>query len=98
MNTQSIKDFAQSNNYVQVVQQVRINTNSYPFLTFIDAKNKAENIYFSKAASKMVTDGQTVTKGLLSSLMIGITINASGETRTKLISNSERFDLAGMLD
>ena len=42
--------------------------------------------------------GQPVTKEMLSVYQIGITTNAAGEERIKLISNSDRVDVGSLLD
>ena len=98
LKAMSIKDFAKMKGFMQLAPAVRINTNGYPFVTFINEKNEAENIYFSKAASEQVAEGTPVDKALLAKHQIGITINAEGEERVKLISNSERVDLFSLLD
>lgn len=93
-----ILDFAKSKGFVNIVPRVRINTNGYPYVTFIDSANQAENIYFSKASAEQVAEGTPVDKGLLARHQIGITTNAEGEERIKLISNSERVDLFSLLE
>lgn len=98
METATVKEFAKEKGFVQVVPVVRKNTNGYPYMTFIDAENKAENIYFSKNASKLVTVGAVLDKGLASKLSIGYTKNAEGEVRIKLISNGERESIDALFD
>ena len=93
----TIKEFAGQKGFTQLAPAVRVNTNGYPFLTFIDKDNKAENIYFSKKAAQGVAAGQVVTKDFLACYQIGVTKNEAGEERIKLISNSERVNLADML-
>lgn len=98
LKAMSIMDFAKSKGFVNIVPRVRINTNGYPYVTFIDSANQAENIYFSKSAAEQVAEGTPVDKGLLARHQIGITTNAEGEERIKLIPNSERVDLFSLLD
>lgn len=98
LKVESIKDFAKSKGFMQLAPAVRINTNGYPFITFIDSNNVAENIYFSKAAAEAVAEGTPVDKSLLARHQIGITKNEAGEERIKLISNSERVDLFSLLE
>ena len=95
--TESVKDFAKKRNFVSIVPTVRANENGYPYITFIDGDNKAENVYFSRAASAAVPAGTVVDKALLEKYQIGYTKNAAGEERVKLISNSERVDLSTLL-
>jgi len=96
MQVQTIKDFCKSKGFTQVAPSVRENTNKYPFITFIDKDNKAENIYFSKAGAKQVAVGTPVDKALLTTFQIGYATNEQGEVRIKLISNSERLELADL--
>ena len=97
MNVLTIKEFVKAQGFIQIAPQVRQNTNGYPFATFYTAKNEAENIYFSKAASKKLNAGDVVDAQLLSQHQIAVVKNAAGEERVKLISNSERIDLADLL-
>lgn len=98
MTVEKIKDFAMARGFVQINPMVRQNTNGYPFLTFINKDNVAENIYFSKTASKSVTVGQVVTNEVAKTLQIGYTKNEAGEERIKLISNSQRVDIADLFE
>lgn len=92
-----IKQFAQEKDFKQIVPTVRANTNKYPYLTFIDSKNVAENVYFSKNGAKLVKEGDTVTKDMLAMFQVAETENEAGEKRMKLISNSERIELSDLL-
>lgn len=98
LKAMSIKDFAKYKGFINIVPRVRTNTNGYPYVTFLNEKNEAENIYFSKKASEQVAEGTPVDADLLARHQIGITNNAEGEERIKLISNSERVDLFSLLD
>ena len=93
----SIKDFAKQKGFVQLVPSVRVNMNGYPFVTFIDGDNKSENIYFSKKAAQGVTAGTPVSKEMIGNYQIAITENEEGEERIKLISNSDRVNIADLL-
>ena len=98
LRTTTIKEFAASRKFVQINPSVRENESRYPFITFITADNKAENVYFSKEAAKKVTSGTAVDKQMLSTHQIGFTVNALGEERIKLISNSTRITLSDLFD
>ncbi len=98
LNTQSVKAFVQSKGFKSVAPSIRANTNGYPYITFIDDKNVAENIYFSKNGAKMVGAGEAITKDLLAKFQIADCKNATGEVRTKLVSNTERIDVLTLLD
>jgi len=60
MVVETIKGFAKSKGFVQISPAIRTNVNGYPFITFINAKNEAENVYFSKNSAKAVGAGQPV--------------------------------------
>lgn len=92
----SVATFAKQGGFTQIAPKVRTNVSGYPFITFIDANNKAENIYFSKNAAKDVADGQVVTGAMLKGLSIAETKNAAGEARIKLVS-SDRLELEALL-
>lgn len=94
--TLTIKDFCAQKGIISIVPVVRENENGYPYITFMNKENKGENIYFSKNTSKDVALGMPVTKALLSNYQIGITTNAQGEERVKLVT--KRVDISDLLD
>ena len=61
-----VQSFMAAQGFTQVVKVVRENSNKYPYITFITAGNVAENIYFSKGASELVTAGTPIVKGFFS--------------------------------
>lgn len=83
--------------YVEIVKVVRENTNGYPFLTFIDAANEAENVYFSKKAAERVSAGVVVDAQFFSrnEFKFAETTNNQGESRWKIVGkgDSMRLDL-----
>lgn len=93
----SVKDFMKANNFTQVHNEVRQNSNGYPFVTFINGKNEAENIYFSKEAAKLPSAklGTPIAKGYFNDFSIAETKNEAGETRIKLVraGSSSRLDM-----
>lgn len=97
IKVQTIKEFAKEKAFTQLAPSIRVNTNGYPFITFINAKNEAENVYFSKKAAVGVSAGQVLTPELLKGYQIGYTSNEAGEERVKLISNSERVNISDLL-
>lgn len=94
LKVQAVKDFCKERGFVQAAPKVRKNSNGYPFVTLINSKNEAENVYFSKTASSLVEEGDAVTTAMLAQYQIGFTRNEAGEERIKLISNSERVELS----
>ena len=82
--TMSVQAFMQENKFTTVNKEIGFNTNQYPFVTFISADNKAENIYFSKKLSDNYKPGDTINKGFFAALQIIKTVNAAGEERIKL--------------
>lgn len=99
LKTMSIKEFAQMNGFISINKAVAENTNKYPFLTFINANNEAENIYFAKTIADEYPVGTVMTKEHFSALQIGVTNNADGEERIKLIPiGGNRLSLDSLLD
>ncbi len=99
MVTYSIKDFVSQNKFTQIRKVVGKNVNGYPYLTFINGNNEAENVYFSINAAQFVDGGQLVTAELLKEHQVVETKNAAGETRLKISLKGEsmRLDLADLL-
>lgn len=94
MKTLSLKEFMAEKGFTQVIPVVRKNSNSYPFLTFTNAKNEAENVYFSKSMS---ADAGKVDIEFLRSLKACETANAEGDLRWKLTDSAgTRVELADL--
>jgi len=88
-------EFCQENGVTAVHGAVRVNTNNYPFITVLRG-NDAENIYFSKNASNEVSEGSDVTS-IAKQLFVTETVNAAGESRTKLSFNKGNYiDIADL--
>lgn len=84
--TISVQEFMQKHGFTQLVKVVRVNSNSYPYITFIDSNNKSENIYFSTNAAKLVDEGQEIVKGFFEPFRAALTSNAQGEERWKIVA------------
>jgi hypothetical protein len=98
LKTLSIAEFVKSKGFVEINNTIKLNSNGYPFVTFINADNVAENVYFSKAASANVKQDEELNIEMLNNYRIANTTNADGEVRTKLVSvNSKRINLASLL-
>ena len=97
--TQSVKDFVRNNQIASISNNVRVNVNGYPYVTFINKNNEAENIYFSKNAGETVKEGQSIVKGFFNNLCIKTVYNESGEERLKLslIGESTRTNIDDIL-
>lgn len=98
LKTISVAEFIKAKSFVEVNNSVRVNSNGYPFVTFINAGNVAENIYFSKASSAGLKQGDVVSIDMLANYRIAETSNADGKVRTKLVSaSSNRISLTSLL-
>ena len=101
LETVTIGEFCKANGFVQVHNEVRENVNGYPYLTFINRENIAENVYFSKKESENHEAGDpvSVADGFFNDLRIAYTINEAGEERVKICGPGEstREDLSGLL-
>ena len=92
---QTFAEFCKENGVTSVHGAVRVNTNNYPFITVLRG-NDAENIYFSKNASNEVSEGSDVTS-IAKQLFVTETVNAAGESRTKLSFNKGNYiDIADL--
>lgn len=85
ITTQSLNEYRTATNMASVHNVVRTNANGYPYVTFISKDNVADNVYFAKTISAKYKAGQAVNKALFADLQIGMTTNADGEQRVKLI-------------
>ena len=94
MKTLSLKEFMQEKSFAQVIPVVRTNSNGYPFLTFTNSSNEAENVYFSKS---MLVEAGKVDIEFLRGLKACETTNADGESRWKLTDSAgSRVELADL--
>ena len=83
--------------FSQVIPVVRKNSNGYPFLTFTNTNNEAENIYFSKSMLEVLKDKEKVDIDFLRALKACETVNAAGESRWKLTDSAgSRIDLTSL--
>lgn len=83
----SIADFCKSRKLTEIVPKVRMNANGYPYVTFINADNVAENIYFTKNASGTVEEDMDL-RIIAKDLQIVFVVNSDGEERVKLSRKS----------
>jgi hypothetical protein len=97
LRTSTVAELFTSKGIVEIVPRIRENSNNYPYITVIDSANKAENIYFSKEASKAVAAGEPILKGFFDKYQVGYVTNEAGEERIKFISNSARVSVMDIL-
>ena len=97
LRVQSVRDYMLENK-LTVHNAVRHNTNGYAYLTFINADNEAENVYFAKTISANFAKDMPVVRGFFDELQIGWTTNEGGEQRVKLIpiGNGTRLETADL--
>jgi len=91
LKTFTAKEFMLKLGFTQFVKLVRCNCNGFPYLTFIDNNNVATNVYFSKAASTMVANGEVLSspREFFSKFCFVETTNAQKELRWKISSMGE---------
>lgn len=93
----SLPQFCADQGFVELVPEVRSNTNGYPYITLINQQNVATNIYFSKKEAQNVHQGQLLTSNYLKELRVVESKNAAGEIRYKLTSgNSSRVSISSL--
>lgn len=86
IETATVKEFIGMFGFIQINPSVSTNVNGYPFVTFINAQNVAENVYFSKKLASKYPKGTPIGAGFFNSLQIAKTSNVAGETRFKICS------------
>lgn len=79
----------------KTVSNLLINKTGYPFITLLNNKGRAQNLYFSKNSSKIILDtfkeGDNIIEALAESELIETT-NSEGNTRFKIsISNNSKY-------
>lgn len=86
MTIASVQDWMQDNGFVSISGGVRENENGYPFLTFMNDDNEAENVYFSvKAADHENAElGTELFKGFFDPFVISEYIREDGVAMTKI--------------
>lgn len=90
METLTIKEFAQENNFVSYNKTVRANANGYCFVTFMNEANEATNVYLSRKLGEEISAGDSVIEMFKEhQCAVFQTVNADGEARIKLGSRSE---------
>ena len=101
LETQSVKSFMQEKGFTQIGgKAVRTNKSGYPYVTFIDANNVAENVYFSKGASELVGSGEVIGRGFFDQFNIAMVHNnAANALLPKLVrqgGDGSRLDIADL--
>lgn len=84
----TVAEFCKMKKFVELVPKVRFNANEYPFITFITADNKAENIYFTVNASDTVHEGQDLREIAHDLQIVLVTYNDGRESRAKISRKS----------
>lgn len=98
LETIDVRTFMNQFGYVQVHKEVRANTNGFPYVTFINGSNEAENIYFSRKTAAKYDEGESIGRGFFDNLAAAETTNAAGEKRWKLVtpSGGNRLDASDL--
>ena len=98
IGTYPMAEFFKQGGIIQVNPKVAVNANGYPFITFIDNANKAENVYFSKALAPNYPKDTPITKGFFDDIQVLSLKYEDGSTRLKLSSKGgNRLDAMALL-
>jgi hypothetical protein len=91
METTSLRSLVK-NGAIKNISTLRMNTNGYPYLTFIGVNQSSANVYFSKRAADLMTtnfeEGDSVLNAVKDANIVQVT-NAEGETRYKISLSNE---------
>lgn len=99
----TIKKFMKSKGFSSFFKSIRVNSNNYPYVTFLrplpDGRNEGENVYFSKNFSDHVAEGVDVLSLFKSGnvKVAQISYRDGRPTRWKLVS-SESGDYVSIDD
>jgi len=86
-NSQTAKEFILGNN-LDLVPKVRANKNGYPFITFVDKANVANNIYFGKTCASDYPEGREVKKGFFDDIrFVLVNYEDDRESQWKMTNN-----------
>lgn len=85
---------------VSTVSAVRENETGYKFVTVLDKRGAASNIYFGKKSAEAVEEGDILTKEQMIGAEFVLATNAEGEGRIKLslAGASDYTNLANIFD
>ncbi len=106
LKTVSIKNLV-THNIIDSIGKLAINVNGYGFVTILNDKRKAANLYFTKDLSPKVIDtfgvGNNLPKEFVENLIVIASENNDGEQRFKLYDNSDSkytslSDMFGAID
>lgn len=91
----TVAEFCKMKHFVELIPKVRVNSNEYPFITFITGPshptlgaNKAENIYFTVNSSDTVHEGQDLRDIAHDLQIVLVTYTDGRESRAKLSRKS----------
>lgn len=98
VTSQSVAEFVNANNITQINPTVAVSAeNKYPFVTFIDADNKAHNLYFSKGLAPQYPQGTPISKGFFADINV-VSYMKDGEPRMNLSKKGgNRLEISNIL-
>jgi len=85
--SKSAKEFILGNK-LDLVPTVRTNENGYPFITFVDKANVANNIYFGKTCAEEFPEGTDIKPGFFNDIQfVLVTYEDDREPQWKMTNN-----------
>jgi hypothetical protein len=91
MKVISVREYCKATKVASVATTVRENSNGYPFVTFINDSNVAENVYFSKASGASIKQGDIVSIDMLNAYRVADYVNDNtdfGQADSEILNNS----------
>lgn len=94
----SLREFVANYQITEIVPEVRENSNGYTFVTFVNHKNNAENVYFGSSIAKDYSAGMPITKDLLDKLQVYEYLRDDGKQGLRLVRKGvTRVAISGLI-
>jgi hypothetical protein len=95
----SLSNFVEKYNFTEIVPEIRKNSNGYPFVTFLNSKNVATNVYFGSSISDSYSEGTKITSEMLKGLQAYEYLREDGGLGLRLVSKNagNRVSISSLL-
>lgn len=81
----SLREFVANYAITEIIPEIRENSNGYSFITFVNDRNDAENVYFGSSIAKDYSAGTPVTRAMLDRLQIYQYAREDGKQGLRLV-------------
>lgn len=74
--------------HVRNISAVRVNANGYKYITFLNGKGGATNVYLGRKTSEMFEEGDIINAEMAQDAVVVLATNEAGEERLKFSINT----------